>query len=230
MTIPNLLAKPKEEVYQRIRMSYEEYLDWVDEDTRAEWSEGETIVHMPPKDRHQLIVEFVERLLALFVDLYDLGRVRIAPFEVKLWSDGPSREPDVFFVPQNNISAISDERMAGPPDLIVEVISPGSVQLDRNKKFREYEKAGVLEYWTIDSRPEHLRADFYRLDESGRYELFATEDDEVVHSATIEGFWLRPVWLWQEPSLNPLFAVAEIVGWEKLFKKLQAASSTTKSE
>lgn len=224
MTVPQLQTRVATEEPQRLRMSYEEFLEWADEDTRAEWVEGEAIVYMPPRDEHQSIVEFVYELLAQFVRLFQLGRVRIAPFEVKLWPGGPAREPDVFFLARERMDALGSRRLAGPPDLVVEVVSPGSVQEDRSRKFREYETAGVRECWIVDSRPGYRRADFYRLDEDGRYELFATEDDEVVHSAVLEDFWLRPAWLWQEPLPNPLLALAEIVGPERLIEVLREVS------
>jgi Uma2 family endonuclease len=231
MTLLQLPTEEREEEeYQRLCMSYEEFLEWADEDTHAEWAEGEVIVHVPTKDRHQRIAEFVERLLALFVELFDLGLVRIPPFEVKLWPDGPAREPDVFFLAKEHADALSDDRLAGPPDLVVEVISPGSVRLDRHQKFREYEAAGVPEYWIFDSRPSHQRADFYYLDDSGRYELFATEDDEIVYSKVIANFWLRPAWLWQEPMPTPLLALMEIVGPKNLVETLENVSAEADGE
>ncbi len=114
--------------------------------------------------------------------------------------------------------------LRGAPDLAVEIVSPGSLYIDRNQKFREYERAGVAEYWLIDTRPGQRRADFYKLDEEGRYELFATEVDEVVRSKVLEGFWLRPSWLWQEPP--PLAALAEIVGKDRLIATLSEDKQT----
>ncbi len=46
-----------------LRMSYEEFLQWHDEDTHAEWVDGEVIVHVPPKDIHQATLGFLYRLL-----------------------------------------------------------------------------------------------------------------------------------------------------------------------
>ena len=184
---------------RRLPMSYEAYLAYGDDTTRTEWVNGEVIVYMPPRDEHQTILEFLERLLALFVDLNELGRVRVAPFEVKLWEGGPSREPDIMFVSQASLENLDSRRFSGAPELAVEIVSPGSLYIDRNEKFREYERAGVSEYWLIDSRPGQTRADFYRLDETGRFDLFATEADERVDSSAVKNFWLRPAWLWQPP-------------------------------
>ena len=44
----------------------------------------------------------------------------------------------------------------------------------RLNKLKEYQEAGITEYWIIDPRPGKLRADFYRLNEAGQYELVLT--------------------------------------------------------
>jgi Uma2 family endonuclease len=216
-------------------MSYEEFLQWADEDTHAEWVGGEVIIHMPPKDVHQAVVGFLHRLLGLFVDLFNLGRVRIAPFEVRLESVGSSREPDLFFITQENLDRLTPERLIGPPDLVIEVISDDSVSRDRDDKFKEYRQAGVREYWIVDPRPEKQRADFYRLAADGDYALFATEDDERVHSHALPAFWLRPAWLWQVDALDPLTAFFEMRGVspeqaEQILHVLRAGSTKTQDE
>jgi Uma2 family endonuclease len=193
-------------------MSYEEFLVWAGEDTHAEWVNGEVIIHMPPKDIHQATLGFLHLLIQLFVHLLALGKVRVAPFEVLLPPGQVAREPDMFFVATENVSRLTQDRLVGPPDLIIEIISDDSVQRDRRDKFREYRVAGVREYWIIDPRPNKQRADFFRLDTSGEYELFATEDDERVASYILPSFWLRPAWLWQVDTLDPLTAFFEMRG------------------
>ncbi len=89
-------APNKSEAADRLCMSYEEFLAWADEDTRAEWGNGEVIVFMPPKDRHQDIVTFLVALLRLFADFFNLGKVRTAPFEMKFSPTGSAREPDIL--------------------------------------------------------------------------------------------------------------------------------------
>jgi Uma2 family endonuclease len=84
----------------RQRASYEEYLRQASDSRIAEWVDGEMITYMPPLLKHQEANGFLYSLLRNFVELLHLGFVGIAPFEVKLWPGGPSREPDVFFVRQ----------------------------------------------------------------------------------------------------------------------------------
>ncbi len=70
--------EPAVQERQPLRMTYEEFLAWANEDVHAEWIDGEVFVHMPPKDPHQRIVGFLQALLTLFVELLGLGAVRIA--------------------------------------------------------------------------------------------------------------------------------------------------------
>lgn len=211
---------------RRLTMSYDEYAEWADEDVHAEWVDGEVIIHAPPKEVHQRIVGFVYELLSQFVRLQDVGTVYFAPFEVTLWKDGPARAPDVFFVANAPSEQHTADKHTVALNLVVEVISPGTVLIDRNDKLREYEEAGVDEYWIIDSRPGYRRADFYRLDDEGRYVLFATEDEDVVNSTVLSGFWLQPAWLWQEELPNPLLLIADILGADTLDEILRGGRAT----
>lgn len=196
----------------RLKMSYEEYLAWSDEDTRAEWVNGEVIIHRPVKPIHQIVLGFLSQLLNLYIELYDLGQLLVAPLEMKTDLEANSRDPDILFIAKENLNRLTEDRLAGPADLIVEIISKESVRRDRDDKFKEYRDAGVREYWIIDPRPDKERADFYRLNESGEYRLLGTEDNERVESRVLPGFWLKPAWLWQAQSLSATIAFYEVRG------------------
>lgn len=221
ITISPLLttAPPvQQEEEDRLQMRYEVFLDWAGESNAlVEWvplagsEKGEVIVQMPPNDFHQAVVGFLSSLLDLFVRWLTLGKVRIAPFEVKL-HQGSSREPDIFFVAEEHLERLTAKRFIGAPDLVIEIISSDSVKRDRSEKYHEYRDAGVREYWIIDPREGHHRADFFYLDEAGEYHLFATEEDTRMESHVLPSFWLHPAWLWQADDLNPLLLFLEIRG------------------
>ncbi|MBI4787986.1 MAG: Uma2 family endonuclease [Chloroflexi bacterium] len=206
------------------RMTYEEYLKWANEDLRTEWVNGEVIIQMPLKPLHQRLSEFLDRILGLFIGVFGLGVLHTAPIEVKLWADGPSREPDLLFVSNEHLDRLTPERVVGAPDLVVEIVSDDSVHRDRVDKFDQYEAAGVPEYWIIDNRPDQHRAWFYRLDTNGQYQQVAVGTDGVYRSTVLPGFWLRLDWLWSE-SPNELSALAEIIGPEQFAEALRRASS-----
>ncbi|MGH2542152.1 MAG: Uma2 family endonuclease [Ardenticatenaceae bacterium] len=196
----------------RLRMTYEEFLDWSDEDTHAEWVNGEVTVFMPPKNIHQVVLGFLYHLMRLFVDLFDPGELRVAPFEMKAKPGGSSREPDILFVKTENRHRINEYRLQGAADLVVEIVSTESVTRDKRDKLQEYAEAGVPEYWIVDPRSRKQEARFYRLTEQGLYELFGSEQDEWIASHVLPGFRLRPAWLWQAESLNPLTCALQIPG------------------
>jgi Uma2 family endonuclease len=195
---------------QTAKLTYEEFLDWADEDTCAEWVDGEIVVPSPASERHQDIVRFLITLLSGYVEFRDQGKVYPAPFQMKLARSG--REPDVLFISNAHLDRLKTTYLEGPADLVVEVISPESVGRDRGEKFYEYQKAGVPEYWLIE--PESGRAEFYQLNGQGEYRLIEPGTDGRYHSRALPGFWLRDTWLRQLrlPRVDRL--LAEIGGPE----------------
>jgi Uma2 family endonuclease len=177
------------------RMSYEEFLAWADEDTLAEWVDGEVIITTPASNAHQDISGFLESIMRSFVEARQLGIVRSAPFQMKLARSG--REPDLLFWANEHLERIKPNYLDGPADLVVEIVSPESAGRDRGEKFYEYEQAGIPEYWLID--PEMKRAEFYQLGSEGQYHLVAPDAVGAYHSLMLPDFWLRVAWLWQEP-------------------------------
>jgi Uma2 family endonuclease len=188
-----ILAAP--EPPAKRKMTYEEFLAWADEDTLAEWVDGEVVMTSPASYRHQDVRGFLEAVLRPFVEERKLGIVQSAPFQMKL--PGSGREPDLFFVAARRLDRLRRTYLDGPADLAVEVLSPESIGRDRGEKFYEYAGGGVSEYWLID--PDAQWAEFYRLGEFGLYEQAFAGREGLYRSATIPGFWLRVEWLWQEP-------------------------------
>jgi Uma2 family endonuclease len=178
------------------KMTYEEFLAWADEDILAEWVSGEAFMTSPASDRHQNLMSFLDSLLRLYVEENELGIVRTAPFQVKLEH---GREPDLLFLSNAHLDRLKDNRVDGPPDLIVEIVSPESVAGDRGEKFEEYARGGVSEYWLID--PQVRWAAIYHLDEAGRYQPGFTGSEGIFQSRVLPGFWARAEWLWQPPRV-----------------------------
>ncbi|MEP7199733.1 MAG: Uma2 family endonuclease [Chloroflexota bacterium] len=222
MSVASMAAAPPTVEPRPLRMTYDEFLAWADEDTHAEWVDGEVIVPMPTKDPHQTMVEFLYYVLRTFVKFFNLGRVRIAPFELKLSPDGNSREPDLMVITNDRLDRLTYDRVNGAPDLIVEIVSKDSVSRDRVTKFDEYEAGGVPEYWIIDNRPERQRAQFYQLDERGQYQPVSLDADGVYHSRVLPGFWLKVEWLWAATP-DEWEAIAAVIGPERMYQALQNA-------
>ncbi|MCB0245972.1 MAG: Uma2 family endonuclease [Anaerolineae bacterium] len=187
-------------------MSYEEFLDWADEDTLAEWVEGEVIVTSPASEPHQNLVGFLSSVLRTFVEQHELGQLLVAPFQMKLETSG--REPDLLFIGSDRLDRVHRTYLDGPADLAIEIVSPESAGRDRGEKYYEYEAAGIPEYWLLD--PQTARAEFYQLGPEGQYRLVAPDTEGVYRSAVLPGFWLRVDWLWQQPLPRVLDVLREL--------------------
>ncbi|MCS6831216.1 MAG: Uma2 family endonuclease [bacterium] len=216
MGTAHTMSKSPPEEARRLHMTYEEFLAWADEDVHAEWVDGEVIVFMPPKTRHQSLVYFLTQLLGAYVDFFRLGKLLFAPFEMRLPSS--AREPDILFVSQANLHRLTPERLHGAADLVVEVVSEDSQRRDRVQKFIEYQSAGVREYWLVDSQPD-VQPGFYFLNEKGRFEPAQVEEG-VFRSRVLTGFWLRTEWLTASGMPDPITLFAEIVGLPEEVKQM----------
>lgn len=194
--------KPKE------KLTYEDFLDWCDEDILAEWVDGEIIMYSPASKRHQDLDDFLVSILRIYTETNGLGMVLSAPFQMKLPEDLPGREPDLLFVSNANLHRLQETYLDGPADLAVEIISKESINRDREKKFLEYQTAGVPEYWLIDPLSE--QAEFNRIGKDNCYHPVLPDAEGIYHSQTVTGFWLKVSWLWQEPLPQVLDVLREL--------------------
>jgi Uma2 family endonuclease len=190
------------------KISYEDFLVRYD-GVHAEWVDGEVELMSPVSDAHQEISIFLLRLMTEFVEVHQLGIVRYEPFQMKLITTPRGREPDIMFISQANRANMQPNYLNGPADLVIEVISPESIERDRVKKFTEYQNGGVPEYWLID--PMTRRADFFRRAANGHFQNVSSDADGVYHSVGLPGFWLREEWLWQSP-MSPMSAIRKELG------------------
>ena len=115
-----------------------------------------------------------------------------------------AREPDLLFLSNANLHRLTPVRILGPVDLAVELISDDRPARDRVNKRREYEEAGIGDYWLVDGR---LRPDppvFLRLSAEGVYREVPLDAAGRFQSEVVPGFWLDPGWLIQDPLPDPL--------------------------
>lgn len=183
-------------LFTKQKVSFEDYLAM--DERNIEWVDGEIIKTMSAASYfHEEEFRWLMTVTGLFVSKNNLGKIIGSRFAMRLEMVKRGREPDLIFVANENLDKIKPTFLDGAADLVVEIISPESFGRDRGEKFLEYEAAGIKEYWLIDV--ERKQAEFYVLDESGRYQL-AQIADGVYHSPVIKGFWLKVEWLWNLPN------------------------------
>jgi len=175
-------------------ISFEDFLATLDEDTHAEWVDGQVVPMSPVSERHDAVSGFIYAVLRGFLRRRKIGgRVFHGEFQMKLGPGMSSRVPDVAYVAPEHISRIQGTFLNGPADLAVEVVSPESRARDRIEKLREYERAGVRDYWLLD--PVLRTAEAYRLS-AGAYEPVEPGSPARLTCEAIPGFWIEVAWLW----------------------------------
>jgi len=193
-TYPEIEVNEGVQPHPNRRMTEEEFLEWCQEKTRAEWVDGEVIVMSPDNVVHSRLVRFLMTILSEHLEFHDLGEVLGPEFMVRL-TPRQRRMPDIIFIAKHQYPLLRHTYFDGAPDMAMEVVSPDSRDRDWKSKRREYEKAGVREYWIID--PDQKRVEAYGLS-GDKYHRLA-EQDGVIRSAVVRGFFLKTEWLWAEP-------------------------------
>lgn len=178
-------------------LTYEDFLVKYD-GKYAEFVNGEVITNMSVTKTHNELTNFLSFILQAFGEIRKIGKVFSEPYQMKMrfGDEVIGREPDIFFVKNENFDKLNEKFFEGGADLVIEVISPESVYRDTQDKFEEYEKIGVKEYWLIDYT--RRTANFYGFDEKGKYKLLPISLDGKFQSRVIEGLWIKTDWLWQE--------------------------------
>lgn len=156
--------------------TYADYQNLPDDGKRYEIIKGVLFVANAPNMDHQYTVIEIAAELRNFVKARKLGRVFIAPCEVHLSEESKPVQPDIFFIQQTRLPKRRAPFFEGAPDLVVEVISPSSIRLDRVIKFTEYEQVGVAEYWIVDPLARIVEVYVFSHGEYGLLGTFKGED------------------------------------------------------
>jgi Uma2 family endonuclease len=131
-----------------IRFNYSDYLQ-LPEDKRYEILEGELYAVPAPNIRHQRISKRIQTALIRQIEEKGLGEVLSAPCDV-VFSEENVVQPDILFVRKERLAIIGEANLPAAPDLVVEILSPGTRKKDLAIKRKIYARFGVQEYWIVD--------------------------------------------------------------------------------
>jgi Uncharacterized protein conserved in cyanobacteria len=153
-----------------------------DDSNRYELIEGELFVSRAPGIPHQRVLNNLQMALGSYLKENPIGIV--VPGAGAVFSDYDAVIPDLVFVRNERWSeVVTETRFTGAPDLVIEIMSPGKENRDRDLlvKRQLYAKYGVAEYWVID--PENRLVGVYRL-QNKRLESAASlrNGDEIATS------------------------------------------------
>lgn len=130
------------------RLTYEDYCR-APAGLRYELVEGDLRMTPSPSTIHQKISGRLEKVLREWVEGHELGEVYYAPTDVVL-SEHNVVQPDILYITRERLGIIKEANIQGAPDLVVEILSPNSLEWDRVTKRHLYAKYGVREFWVVD--------------------------------------------------------------------------------
>ncbi len=177
----------------RVVLTYRDYAALPNDGRRYEIHEGELSVTPAPGRRHQEINGNLFAILREHVVRRGLGRLYFPPTDVIL-SDTTIVQPDLVFVANDRAGTLTPPGVEGPPTLVVEILSPSTIALDRHTKLQLYARYRIPWYWIVD--PDARALEVYRL-EGARYALASRHaGDEAFAAEPFADLTLTPSALW----------------------------------
>ncbi len=152
---------PVETTARKTRADFER----LPEGTHCQLIAGEIISTPTPPVEHRLLVGEMIALLHEWLRFRRAGRAVTSPVDVYL-ADDEAYQPDIVVLLRESRGRIEHGHFEGPPDLVVEVLSPSNAGDDLVHKKRVYERSGVREYWIADPREQTVEVFVL---EGGRY-------------------------------------------------------------
>jgi Uma2 family endonuclease len=169
---------------QEERAKRERFYEEMSEGQKVEFINGEIIVQTPAKKRHTATSRNLLTLLDTYVSKHSLGFVGHEKVLITLTRN--DYEPDiVYFGPEKAQSLTPDQIKFPAPDLIIEVLSPSTEEIDRGIKFVDYAAHRVTEYWIVDPKAERIEQ--YVLGDEV-YQLHVKSDTGTIRSVVLENF------------------------------------------
>lgn len=133
-----------------------DYIEALPQGERAELIDGRIYYMASPTRTHQQMLGYLYNQIYNYIN----GKkgnceVNLAPFAVYLNNDNKNYvEPDIVVVCDQD--KLDDKGCHGAPDWVIEIVSPGSKDMDYLRKLIKYGNSGVREYWIVDTAKANI--------------------------------------------------------------------------
>ncbi len=132
------------------RMSLSEFLALPEDGPKYELEYGELIEVTRPTFEHNELLGILFSILLAHIRANRLGRISMDIVVLLDEAADLAFAPDLIFVSAEHLDCIRGGRVYGPPDLVVEILSPSTASRDHLTKLSAYFEAGVPWYWIVD--------------------------------------------------------------------------------
>jgi Uma2 family endonuclease len=168
--------------------TYEDYAGLPDDGHRYEIVNGVLVMAPAPDLGHQSIVLRLSYYLFAHAELAGLGRVFAGPVDVELGSKNVF-QPDVVVILNAHLDRMTQKKIIGAPDLVVEVASPSTAAYDRLTKYDVYARAGITEYWIV--KPTTRTVEVLVLEDGEYRSLGVFRGQQTLPSRVVPGLPVR---------------------------------------
>lgn len=180
---------------QTAKMTSGQFLDLGEDPPgiRLELVDGEIELSPSPLPRHSKIILRLSRMLMDHADLHGGGEV-FSDIDV-VFDQHNVRRPDLFWFGPERGPIPDDRAIDQAPDLAVEVVSPSSVEIDRDVKFKLYLNHGVKFYWIVD--PAQRSFEVFDLRRGNGQRVIEAGHDVEVTPPPVHGLVIPLATLWK---------------------------------
>jgi Uma2 family endonuclease len=185
------------------RWTYDDFCALIREDQKADLIDGVIYMASPENIDASRLFGWLTAVMSTYVEEKQLGEVFGSRVACR-FDDRSAPEPDILFVRQEHADRLRYGGVEGAPDLVIEIVSPDSVERDYEDKRKQYQKYKVPEYWIIDEEEKSVL--LLRRNRRGRYQEIPPRRG-IFRSEVMTGFWLDPSWLW--PPRPPRLAIIQ---------------------
>jgi len=186
-TQPDLIPEAFREIALQRPLDAADFRSFPNDRNRYEIIGGQLIVSPSPSTRHQHVLLELASALRSYLASQQSGRIYVAPLDVRL-SFYDVVQPDLLVVLDDRKEIVQEHGIVGPPNLVVEILSPSSKTTDRVDKAALYASSGVQEYWIVDPMDETVTV--YGLD-GDRFAPSATlKRSADLYAVVLQGFVL----------------------------------------
>ena len=175
------------------------FRNWIDESMKAEFINGEVILHSPVKNKHLNASDLLSRILSVHSSNKKLGAVQVEKAMISLTRN--DYEPDICFFGNEKADKFTADQMLFPaPDLVIEILSKSTAKRDKGIKFEDYAAHGIKEYWIID--PDKQKVEQFALlgDLKEYFPIATVYYDDDIKSRVVEGFEIPVAAIFEEKA------------------------------
>lgn len=175
------------------------FREWIDDSFKAEFINGEVIMHSPAKRRHLKVSDYLSRIISIYASHKTNGVVMVEKAMIALTRN--DYEPDIVYFKYDKAADFTEDQMLFPaPDFVVEILSKRTAKRDRGIKMEDYAAHGIEEYWIIDAHKMQVEQYILLTDDKVYTPVAIYLKSEMIKSKSIEGFEIPVMAIFDEKT------------------------------